>query len=129
MTSLGADSVYGSLVSAKAREARENSALSAVVVPDWAKRPAPPEARPPRPLVPSAFAADDETAPPPSEAMRAAAQRGILIHQLLERLSPVAQSAHAATADRWLERSAALGDPAVRQEIVDQVCVILADPA
>ena len=129
MASLGADSVYGSLAGATARKGREKSGLPSVVVPEWAKRSAPPEARPPRPLAPSAIAADDETAPPPSEAMRAAAQRGILIHQLLERLAPVARDARPAAADRWLERSAGLADPAARHEIVGQVCAILADAA
>src|SRR5206468_12279821 len=42
-------------------------------VPEWARTPAPREARPPRPLAPSAIAIDDSAAPP-SEAMRAAAQ-------------------------------------------------------
>ena len=46
-------------------EARE---LPPVAVPVWAATPAPPESRPPRPLAPSAIAADDES--------RAAAERG-----------------------------------------------------
>jgi ATP-dependent helicase/nuclease subunit A len=61
--------------------------------------------------------------------MRAAAQRGILIHQLLERLAPVEPGARRSMADRWLERSAGLPDPVARQEIVDQVCGILSDAA
>jgi ATP-dependent helicase/nuclease subunit A len=129
MRSLGADRTYGSLASVKAKKALEKNVLPEIVVPPWAKRPAPPEARPPRPLAPSAIVADDQTAPPPSEAMRAAAQRGILIHQLLERLAPVEESARPSAADRWLERSAGLADAAARNEIVDQVCGILSDPA
>jgi ATP-dependent helicase/nuclease subunit A len=89
---------------------------------------APPEARPPRPLAPSAIAVDDESAPPPSDAMRAAALRGTWIHQLLERLPAVAPAARAEAANRWLERSAAVTDAAVRDEIVAQVCGILSDP-
>jgi ATP-dependent helicase/nuclease subunit A len=95
---------------------------------EWAKQPAPPEARPPRPLAPSAIAVDDETAPPPSAAMRAAALRGTWIHQLLERLPAVEASGRPAAADRWLERSAGLADAAAREEIVAQVCGILSDP-
>jgi ATP-dependent helicase/nuclease subunit A len=135
MAAMGAEAgdqgglVYGSLASARVKKAREKSALPSIVVPDWAKLPAPPEARPPRPLAPSAIAADDETAPPPSEAMRAATQRGILIHQLLERLAPVEKGVRAAAGDRWLERSAGLADAAARKEIVGQVCDILSDPA
>jgi ATP-dependent helicase/nuclease subunit A len=101
---------------------------SAIAVPHWAKQPAPPEARPPRPLAPSAIAVDDEAAPPPSEAMRAAALRGTWIHQLLERLPEVEESARPAAADRWLERSAGVADADARAEIVGQVCGILSDP-
>ena len=97
-------------------------------VPDWARQLAPPEARPPRPLAPSAIAVDDESAPPPSEAMRAAALRGTWIHQLLERLPAVELAARPAAADRCLDRSAGLDDTAVRGEIVSQVCGILSDP-
>ena len=99
-----------------------------MIVPGWATRPAPLEARPPRPLAPSAIAVDDEIAPPPSEAMRSAALRGTWIHQLLERLPAVEAGARAAAADRWLERSAGVADAAVRSEIVSQVCGILSDP-
>lgn len=100
----------------------------AVAVPAWARQSAPPEARPPRPLAPSAIAVDDETAPPPSEMMRAAALRGTWIHQLLERLPAVDASGRAAAADRWLEKSAGVADAALRSEIVAQVCGILSDP-
>ena len=109
------------------RRTKEKIALPTVVVPEWAKQPAPPEARPPRPLAPSAIAVDDEAALPPSEAMRAAALRGTWIHQLLERLPPVEPSARRAAAGRWLERSASVGDSAVREQIVAQVCGILSD--
>jgi ATP-dependent helicase/nuclease subunit A len=129
MDSLDASGSYGSLDSTKTKKTRNKNILPPVVVPDWAKRPAPPEARPPRPLAPSAIAVDDEAAPPPSEAMRAAAERGILIHSLLERLAPVEESARWGVADRWLERSAGLTEAAARKDIVHQVCSILSDPA
>lgn len=96
-------------------------------VPEWAQRPAPPEARPPRPLAPSAIAVDDAAAPPPSEAMRRAALRGTWIHQLLERLPAVDARERMAVADRWLERSAGVSDAATRSEIIDQVCGIISD--
>ena len=106
---------------------KEKAGTPTIAVPDWAKQPAPPEARPPRPLAPSAIAADDETAPPPSEAMRAAALRGTWIHQLLERLPDVEPASRPAAADRWLERSAGVRDTAIRAEIVAQVCGLLSD--
>jgi ATP-dependent helicase/nuclease subunit A len=102
-------------------------APDAPILPQWANTPAPLEARPPRPLAPSAIASDDESAPPPSEAMRAAALRGTWIHQLLERLPAAEPTERAAAADRWLERSAGVAEAAVRREIVEQVCGILAD--
>ncbi|MEA3082078.1 MAG: ATP-dependent helicase/nuclease subunit, partial [Sphingomonadales bacterium] len=119
---------YGHDGGARATRQKAKAMPSAIAVPDWAKRPAPPEARPPRPLAPSAIAVDDEAAPPPSEAMRAAALRGTWIHQLLERLPEVEESARPAAASRWLKRSAGVADADARAEIVGQVCGILSDP-
>jgi ATP-dependent helicase/nuclease subunit A len=119
--------LHGSLTPARAKKAKEKTAVAPIVIPDWARQPAPPEARPPRPLAPSAIAVDDETAPPPSEAMRAAALRGTWIHQLLERLPAVAAEERPRAAAQWLEHSAGLADPAARSEIVDQVCGILSE--
>ena len=119
---------YGSAHMARLKRLRDKPLLRPTVVPGWAQRPAPPETRPPRPLAPSAIAVDDESAPPPSHAMRAAALRGTWIHQLLERLPALDASARPGAADRWLERSAAIAEPAVRNEIIAQVCGILSDP-
>jgi ATP-dependent helicase/nuclease subunit A len=117
---------YGS-GGALARRVRDKVELPVVPVPDWARRPAPPEARPSRPLAPSAIAEDTEAAPPPSEAQRAAAERGTLIHQLLERLAAVEEQERHATALRWLERSAGVRSPERRLEIADTVCEVLSD--
>jgi ATP-dependent helicase/nuclease subunit A len=118
---------YGSEAPARAPRARDKVELPAIAIPEWAKLPAPAEARPPRPLAPSAIADDDQSAPPPSEAMRAAAFRGTWIHQLLERLPAVEAGARAEAAGRWLERSAGVADASMRDEIVTQVCGILSD--
>jgi len=135
MSNLGAEQCvghvmlrFGSAGAGGTRRLKDKVHLPAMAVPDWAKRAAPVEARPPRPLAPSAIAADDETAPPPSQAMRAAALRGTWIHQLLERLPAVEQGSRVSAADRWLERSAGVIDPNAREEIVKQVCDLLADP-
>lgn len=117
----------GSSPATKRSRKTEQPRVVPTQVPGWARAPAPPEARPPRPLAPSAITADDESSPPPTEAMRAAALRGTWIHQLLERLPSVAPADRAAAAGRWLERSAAVSDPAVRSAIVEQVCAVLAD--
>ena len=119
--------VAGSPGRTKARK-KDKVAPPAIAIPDWARKRAPPEARPPRPLAPSAIAADDEASPPPSEAMRAAAHRGTLIHQLLERLVTVDPGARRSAALNWLERSAGVGESGTRAEIADLVCGILSDP-
>ncbi|HSQ99997.1 MAG TPA: double-strand break repair helicase AddA [Sphingomicrobium sp.] len=119
---------YGAQATPRAAARAGKAVQGPVAVPAWALAPAPPEARPPRPLAPSAIAADDESSPPPSEAMRAAALRGTLIHQLLERLPGVEPGARTAAAMGWLERSARVADPAARAEIVEQVCRLLSEP-
>jgi ATP-dependent helicase/nuclease subunit A len=123
----GAGLVHGAAGARKGKAKTEKAVQAATVVPSWTRAPAPPESRPPRPLAPSAIAADDESAPPPSEAMRTAALRGTWIHQLLERLPSVEPADRAAAADRWLEKSAGVSDAAMRREIVEQVCGILSD--
>jgi ATP-dependent helicase/nuclease subunit A len=96
-------------------------------MPDWARAQAPAEPRPPRPLAPSQVAEDKEAAPAPTPASRAAARRGTLIHQLLERLADVPSSERRVRAVGWLERSAGVTDQAQREEIADQVCAVLSD--
>jgi ATP-dependent helicase/nuclease subunit A len=118
----------GSVPAGSVKPKPSPTALSGPQVPAWAKAAAPREARPPQPLAPSAIGEDNEAAPPPSEGQRAAAERGTLIHHLLERLAPVAADERHATALRWLERSAGVADAAVRKEIADTVCCVLSDP-
>jgi ATP-dependent helicase/nuclease subunit A len=123
----GSGLVYGREVAGKAKAKAAKVAPPAAAVPAWALTAAPAEPRPPRPLAPSAIAVDEESAPPPSDAMRAAALRGTWIHQLLERLPAVEPGARPVAATRWLERSAGVSEPATRDEIVEQVCGILSD--
>jgi len=123
----GTGFAYGEDAPKRTKARAERTGPAAIDVPSWATSPAPPEARPPRPLAPSAIAADDQASPPPSESMRAAALRGTRIHQLLERLPAVEPAGRPAAADRWLERSAGMSDASARREIVEQVCGILAD--
>jgi ATP-dependent helicase/nuclease subunit A len=119
--------VYGSSRDAAARKARPQTTIEGISVPSWAVTAAPVEARPTRPLAPSMIAPDTEGSAPPSEAMRAAARRGTIIHQLLERLVAVDVADRESTALRWLERSAGVAVPSDRQEIASQVCSILSD--
>ena len=122
----GAGLVYGSAATVKARP-KAGVELPPVSVPAWALQPPLPEARPPRPLAPSAMGVDTDAAPPPSEAMRAGARRGSLIHQLLERLASVAGEERLNCALRWLEHSAGVADAEERSEIADSVCAVLSD--
>jgi len=97
-------------------------------VPEWLRRPAPEEARPPRPLAPSQITEDKDAASPPSPAMREAARRGTLLHSLFERLPGVAPSRRLDLALRWLER-AGVEQEASRSEIADSACALIGDPA
>lgn len=98
-------------------------------LPDWLRRPAPAEERPPRPLAPSDLGTDDVAAPPPGPEQRQAALRGKLLHQLFERLPEVAPSERRARALHWLERAAGVTDAALREEVTDSACRIISDPA
>jgi ATP-dependent helicase/nuclease subunit A len=119
---------YRSGAEARAKKAKDKVLVPPIAVPDWALSPAPPEARPPRPLAPSAILDEGEPSPPPSPALRAAAERGVLLHRLFERLPGVEASQRHATAVRWLERSAGVTDAARRAEIADAACAIIGDP-
>jgi ATP-dependent helicase/nuclease subunit A len=81
---------------------------SEVERPAWLFAQAPQESRPPRPLVPSRLEDDEFGDAPASVAMRAAAERGKLLHALFER---VTDAASLAAAKRWLE--ATVRDPAI----------------
>ena len=96
--------------------------------PEWIDRPAPREARPPRPLAPSALGVDDAADPPPGPALRAAAERGRLLHALFERLPGLPPERRAAAADHWLTTAGGLSDPAVRARLADEACRLIADP-
>jgi ATP-dependent helicase/nuclease subunit A len=102
-------------------------AVPALAIPEWAKLPAPPEARPPRPLAPSALAEDREAAPPPSPELKAAAERGTIIHALLERLPALAPDERERAALDWLEGQAGIGDGRAREEIARTVCDLISD--
>jgi ATP-dependent helicase/nuclease subunit A len=96
--------------------------------PAWLRARAPEEARPPRPLAPSAIGLDTVANPPPTPAMRAAAERGRWLHALFERLPGLAPEHHEPAALRWLERSAGISDAGTRAGLVADACAIIADP-
>jgi ATP-dependent helicase/nuclease subunit A len=98
-----------------------------VTPPDWLRRPAPTEARPPRPLAPSAQVEDDMPYPPPTMAMRAAAERGRWLHALFERLPPVPVERRRDAADRWLTQQG-LDDAEQRQDVIAQALRVIEAP-
>lgn len=113
----------------KLRSSAMALAPTVVAIPNWAQRPAPVESRPSRPLAPSAIGEDEVSDPPPSPAMRAAAERGRLLHALFERLPAVPLGDRATRADRWLAAAGGVADPAVRADITQSALAILDDPS
>lgn len=101
----------------------------AILLPDWCTKPAPAEARPPRPLAPSALTTDTLAEPPPSDVLRAAAERGRLLHALFERLPAVAPDQRADAADRWLAGSAGIADDTTRHALIADALAVINAPA
>ncbi len=97
-----------------------------LTIPDWVRRPAPEEARPPRPLSPSALAPDTLAAPPAGPAAAAAARRGTALHALFERLPGIAPDRRRALGEAW---AATLHPGADAVELVGTVLAVLDDPA
>jgi ATP-dependent helicase/nuclease subunit A len=95
-------------------------------LPEWATMMPTVEARPPRPLSPSAIAADDVSAPPSGPAAKAAARRGAALHSLFERLPDVAADRRRAVGEAWCRMSVPELDAAA---LVGVVLGILDDPA
>ena len=95
----------------------------AIAVPEAA----PAEARPPRPLAPSAQVEDDVPYPPPTPAMRAAAEKGRLLHALFERLPGLGANQRASAADRWLAQRGLI-DAYERQQLIDQALRVIDAP-
>ena len=99
--------------------------VAAQVTPHWLFKPAPDEGRPPRPLVPSRLEHDDYGDAPAAQAMRAAAERGKLIHALFERIT---DAGSLEAAERWLDRN--VSDPAIdKNRILADVRGVVANPA
>ncbi len=101
-----------------------SDAADDVDVPDWLWQSAPNEQRPPRPLVPSRLDDDDYGDAPATPFMRAAAERGKLIHGLFERMTHNASFEHAT---RWLIQHNREGTTA-NEPILNAVKAVLDHP-
>ncbi|MFC7537500.1 double-strand break repair helicase AddA [Sphingomonas sp. GCM10030256] len=119
----------GSVPAGALRTRKPRKPLPDATIPDWLRQAAPAETRPPRPLAPSQIVEDLEPSPPPTPEMRAAARRGTLLHALFERLPAVAPAERRTAALRWLERSAGVDEPSIREEIAAAACAIIGEPA
>jgi ATP-dependent helicase/nuclease subunit A len=97
-------------------------------LPAWLRTPAPQEARPPRPLAPSSLGNDEASDPPPGPALRAAAERGRLLHALFERLPALESDARRAAGERWLTGAGGVGDAALAASLAEQACRVISDP-
>jgi ATP-dependent helicase/nuclease subunit A len=94
---------------------------------DWWQRAAPVEARPPRPLAPSALGPADTLAQPPPDAARVmAARRGTVLHRLFELLPSLPAARRADVARQWCALNAKGLDA---DELVATVLAVLDDPA
>ena len=94
--------------------------------PGWATHDPAAEARPVRPLSPSALAADDVPNPPTGSAGRAAAMRGVALHALFERLPGVTVADRGRVGRAWVAASHPDLDGGA---LTDVVVAILDDPA
>jgi ATP-dependent helicase/nuclease subunit A len=99
-------------------------AMPMIERPGWLFAAAPEESRPPRPLVPSRIEDDDFGDAPATLAMRAAADRGKLLHALFERIT---DADSLASAGKWLDTAAR--DPAIdKQQLMSAVTAVVANP-
>ncbi|MFD1766310.1 double-strand break repair helicase AddA [Sphingorhabdus buctiana] len=85
------------------RKPQTASTGAALPVPEWLSQPARPEARPPRPLAPSQLDDSDVGDRPAEQVMRHAAERGKLVHGLIERIDADRMVHFAEDAARWLK--------------------------
>ncbi len=98
-------------------------------LPDWTRQFPPQESRPPRPLAPSALGAEDrEASPPPDPDQRKAAERGVRLHALLERLPEVAPLERRAAADLWLKSAAGVESAEERAGLVAHALEVIEHP-
>ncbi len=102
-------------------------------LPDWAGRPPPPEAVPPRPLAPSRPEAE-ETAESPLAAGRGAHAarrftRGRLVHRLLQSLPSLPPDRRRAAGTRFLGAAVHGLSPAAQDALLEETLRVLEDPA
>ncbi|WP_439468279.1 double-strand break repair helicase AddA [Blastomonas fulva] len=119
----------GALPSDQAQARAEVRSAESPALPDWALTPAAPEQRPPTPLAPSSLGKDDTASPPILGAdLAKAAQRGLIMHSLFERLPAVAPEERREAARRWLASQHGMADSAEADAIIDSVSAVIDHP-
>lgn len=98
-------------------------------LPKWATQPIGPEPRPPRPLAPSSGTEEQGADPPlPAQQAAIAAQRGVLIHALLERLPDTPRDMRESGGKAWLLRHASDLSDNERDEMLDRALKVIDTP-
>ncbi|MFN2260193.1 MAG: 3'-5' exonuclease, partial [Parasphingopyxis sp.] len=118
---------YTGTGTAKPGSSRLRRKPPAIATPAWLRQAAPREARPPRPLAPSSIGPDAVADPPPGAAQRSAAERGVLLHRLFERLPELAPEDRPAAADRWLEQSGGIASSEERKALAEAALAVIDD--
>ncbi len=111
-----------------AAPAAQSAVSELALLPPWLERPVAAEPRPPRPLAPSSLGQDFSADPPAmSSGGGVAAQRGILLHKLLERLPDVPPAERKVAALAWLARSGGEFTAPTREEMAASALAVLAN--
>ncbi len=105
-----------------------DAAAPAPELPDWARRPPPPEPEPPRPLAPSRPAAEEPAVRSPFGQDGARFRRGLIVHALLQTLPDLDAVARRPAAERFLAQEAHGLTPEQQSEIADETLAVLDGP-
>lgn len=97
-------------------------------LPEWAKRGAPAEPDPARPLAPSRPEIEPTVVAPLVGNNATRFRRGLLIHRLLQTLPELPSATRAEAARRFLARAVHALDPATQEEILGETLAVLDHP-
>ncbi len=101
----------------------------AVAIPEWATKPAPEEARPPRPLAPSALGEDDVASPPQGRRARGRCNTRFAAPRAVRAIAPGRVRASARCRPALAVGTGGGARRGARAAMVDEVLGVLEDPA